>query len=911
MKPGDSVRPSQQRWHVVVVDDNPDDRAEVRRLLLSGSERVYDFTEYETAAQFLGAVLVDERGLPDCVVLDYHLPDADALQVLEGLRGVGRGIVFPVVVVTGQDGDEIGRAVLRAGAQDFIGKSWMTPQSLTRALQNAKDRWALAREVRLGETRLRGLADAVPQPVWMLDAVGRAVHVNRRWLECFGPLPNEQDDVWLQLLHPDDVERVLSKREAASVRGEPYQFEARLRRLDGAYRWCQVNAAPTHDVSGAVSRWYGVSTDVHEVRENDARLRLALEASKTGIWTWDLSTDAVEWTDECYQIHGVDPGTFGGSGAAFFSLVHPDDRGAVEREVRSAIANRSLYRLDFRILQPDGASKWVQNLGRASYDEAGTPLRMLGTITDISDRKLAEAALALREHQLQMLADNTPDIIARFDPDLRHVFVNAAVEKATGIPPREFLGKTHQELRMPAELCQRWDDALRSVFATGRQCELEFDASRGSQSRTYLSRLVPETDASGNVAFVLGIVSDITERKLAENRLRASEERLERAQRVAQTGTWDWNVVTGESTWTEQAWLLFGCEPFSAEVSFELWLSCIHSEDREKAAQRVQEAMARGSDYRDEFRIRHAGGRVSLLETVGEVVRDEAGKVVRLVGTVRDVTERRQAELALQRALDESRRAVNAREKLASLVSHDLKTPLNALHLGIGLLEREAGANVQTLARMKRQAGRMDRIIDELLDVAQLHAGTPLQLVLQDTELLGLLRTLIAEHQERCPKHAIVLSASAETIVVRWDVKRLERVVSNLLGNATKYSPSGGSVEVRVELTGAGGSECVALKVADQGIGIAPNEQATVFDWYARAENAKRTSIQGTGIGLAGVKDIVLQHGGSISVESSLGHGSVFTVTLPTRPRPAVQEARSSPRAAEEPERISATRQPS
>ncbi|HYQ26476.1 MAG TPA: ATP-binding protein, partial [Polyangiaceae bacterium] len=107
------------------------------------------------------------------------------------------------------------------------------------------------------------------------------------------------------------------------------------------------------------------------------------------------------------------------------------------------------------------------------------------------------------------------------------------------------------------------------------------------------------------------------------------------------------------------------------------------------------------------------------------------------------------------------------------------------------------------------------------------------------------------------------------------------------------------------------GSKCVTLKVADQGIGIAPHEQGTVFDWYSRAENAKRTSIQGTGIGLAGVKDIVLQHGGSISVESSLGHGSVFTVTLPTRPRPAVQEARSSPRAADELDRGPATRQPS
>jgi signal transduction histidine kinase len=440
---------------------------------------------------------------------------------------------------------------------------------------------------------------------------------------------------------------------------------------------------------------------------------------------------------------------------------------------------------------------------------------------------------------------------------------------------------------------------------------LEFELGDASSLRCYSSRLVPEAATGGKVAFVLCIVNDVTERRRAEDALRASEERLARGQRAAHTGTWDWNVVTGESTWTEEAWLLFGREPFSSEVTFDLWLACIHPDDQAGARRRVEAALAAGPSYRDEFRILHADGHVTLLETLGEVVRDAAGKAVRVVGTVRDITERRAAEMALQRAFDESRRAVNAREKLVSLVSHDLRTPLHALHLGIALLGRDEGSNSPTLARMRRQAERMERIIDELLDVAQLHAGTPLQLVRQETDLLALIRLLVAEHQERSPNHAITLSHPAEAVVGHWDARRLERVINNLLSNATKYSPRGGTIAVVVALASDTGAESVVLEVKDEGIGIAPSEQSTIFDWYARAENAKRTSIQGTGIGLAGVKDIVLQHGGSITVDSSLGRGSVFRVSLPTRPRATAPELRSSPRTTDENDRGSAARQPS
>ena len=147
-----------QVWRVLIIDDSPDDRAEVRRLLLRGSERRYMLAEAETGAAGVRAVL-DADDLPDCVVLDYDLPDMDAVEVLAALAGPDGLTACPVVVLTGTVGHEQTRALLRAGAQDCLGKGWMNPESLTHAVENAAERWIMARELRDQKTVLRASED--------------------------------------------------------------------------------------------------------------------------------------------------------------------------------------------------------------------------------------------------------------------------------------------------------------------------------------------------------------------------------------------------------------------------------------------------------------------------------------------------------------------------------------------------------------------------------------------------------------------------------------------------------------------------------------------------------------------------------------------------------------------------------
>ena len=181
----------------------------------------------------------------------------------------------------------------------------------------------------------------------------------------------------------------------------------------------------------------------------------------------------------------------------------------------------------------------------------------------------------------------------------------------------------------------------------------------------------------------------------------------------------------------------------------------------------------------------------------------------------------------------------------------------------------------------------MASMLDELLDVSQLRAGQRLELDCSEVDLVTLVRESARQFQSSSLNHRIEIEASIPSLVGRWDRIRIERVATNLLSNAVKFSPDGGLVRVTVEPdVQAAGEPSAILRVSDEGIGVAEKDRANVFDWYYRGRNARRAGIPGIGIGLAGVKDIVEQHGGTIDIESNVPRGSIFTVKIPLQPAP-------------------------
>ena len=255
------------------------------------------------------------------------------------------------------------------------------------------------------------------------------------------------------------------------------------------------------------------------------------------------------------------------------------------------------------------------------------------------------------------------------------------------------------------------------------------------------------------------------------------------------------------------------------------------------------------------------------------------------VALAQDLADRCALALDNARLHSQLQETVRTREMFLASLAHDLKTPLTASLAYAQLVRREAASAPQSAsarrlsswaAIIEANTARAAALLDELVDIARLEAGHSLDLDRRPTDLVALASRVAAEHQRSTKRHRITVEAQASDAVGEWDAVRLARVLDNLLGNAVKYSPEGGQIAVRVRVDGS----WAVLTVADHGLGIPIADWARIFERFQRGRNVEG-HVPGSGIGLAGVRHVVEQHGGSVGVESQEGVGSTFTVRLP------------------------------
>jgi PAS domain S-box-containing protein len=276
-----------------------------------------------------------------------------------------------------------------------------------------------------------------------------------------------------------------------------------------------------------------------------------------------------------------------------------------------------------------------------------------------------------------------------------------------------------------------------------------------------------------------------------------------------------------------------------------------------------------------EVMLRRKSGATFPAEGVGQAVELPTGTV--FVGAWRDVSERKALERLQQ-------------EFLAS-VSHDLKNPLAAALALTQLVRRRLrrGASLDpqdletTMERIEDSLGRTTSLLEELSDVARARLGQPLDLERAPADLVALARGSAQQHQLGTDRHHIRVRSEPDPVIGEWDAARVTRVLDNLISNALKYSPDGGEIEVAIRVEGSGPACQAVLEVRDSGVGIPAPDLPNIFRRYYRGSNVL-DRFGGTGIGLAGARQIVEQHGGTIHVASDEGRGSTFTVRLPCAP---------------------------
>lgn len=493
----------------------------------------------------------------------------------------------------------------------------------------------------------------------------------------------------------------------------------------------------------------------------------------------------------------------------------------------------------------------------------------------------ANSRLLDSEREYRFLVENLQEGIWLLGPDGVTQFVNPRMEEMLGYVSGEMIGKRIADFLRPEERAKA-EQLQGMAYGERRDVQCGLQRRDGSKVDVQMA-LSPACDDEGACRGVLAGVMDITERKLTEERLRRSEYSLAEAQRIAQLGSWEWNIDHDDLEWSAQTYRIFGLSPDSKRMTYERFLTFVHPEDRKKLADSVREGKKNGG-YEVEHRIMHADGQERYLVERGEVVANLNG-AMRMVGTVQDITERRHGEEMLRAAKEEAEAANEAKSKFLGNMSHELRTPLNGI-MGMNQLLRasELQPDQREMLELSLECSqRLLRIINDLLDLSSIETGT-VTLRKHRFSLRSTLAAILNVFSEKCCRRGVGFSWKLDESLpdeLLGDDDRIRQVLVNIVGNAVKFTQKG-SIRVHiVRLDGNGGKVWVGFNVSDTGIGIPGDKLEGIFDSFVLGEDYLTKRYGGSGLGLSISKSIVEQMGGSISVESIEGRGSHFCVQLP------------------------------
>jgi len=570
----------------------------------------------------------------------------------------------------------------------------------------------------------------------------------------------------------------------------------------------------------------------------------------------------------------------------------PDAERAMQ--ARESLRTAGNYRAESVHVRHDGREMHVECTVSRLTDALQRPLGTLSVIRNIGDRVEAQATLALatatlarRERQFATLVENSPDIFARVDRNLRYLYVSPVVERYSGLPAAAHIGRSRAEVGMPAGMQADWENAVLKVFATGTVGTFKFGyTGTGDQSWMFSARLIPEFAEDGTVESVLSIASNITEQELIDAALRESKARLEFTLAAAHVGEWEIDVASGESRHSDLHDRCFGYAQPVPGWNMEMLYAHVHPDDRERVRAQVAHAFATSTDLAFEARVTWPDGSEHWIDVHGSPyvsarASEREHPRLRFLGIIADITLRKHTEATL-------RDADLRKDEFLATLAHELRNPLAPIRNAVQIMQLSRDEAVHEDARkiIERQLKQMVHLVDDLLDVSRISQGK-VELRLEQVDVADAVLDAIETSRpliDAGRHHLTTKLAPPRALMVDADATRLTQIVANLLNNAAKYTPEGGHIQVLAERDG----DDAVITVRDSGIGLSQDMLPRVFDMFAQVDRSMERAQGGLGIGLALVKRLVEMHGGSVHATSDGPDlGCRFIVRVPLIRAPA------------------------
>ena len=761
------------------------------------------------------------------------------------------------------------------------------------------------------EEWLRRLITSLQDVVWTSAEDGRILSMSPNVEGILGYSAEEICETGVKLLikriHPLNRKRAVESFQALLARDQRFDEEFQIQRKDGHWIWLHARAVRTHHEDGVLCA-DGILSDVTSrkeaqaaLRESEDRFRIVADGCPAAIWMTDKEGE-VQFVNRAYHdFFGTT--TERGKASTQRSLILPEGEPEYVGAFRSAMKEHGPFRGEARIRRADDEWRWIASYAEPRFSSRGEYLGHVGLSSDITQSKEAEGALRSSEEKFRQLAESVREIFWMANASSTEtLYVSPAYEQIWGRSceslyqdPRSWMDAIHL------------DDRGRAAEAFMKQTKGEETVSEyriwtpDGQLKWIRSSAFPVRDGTGQLIRVAGIAEDITRRKQAELALEKASVAMEaeandrqfqhsliRAiQEVSLDGILVVNeqgvVVSHNSKFLDIWRLPDNLLDDAIGTADQPLLSAVvdRVKDPEEFLKRVRE-LYDDESANDYCEIELTDGRA--LERYSTRLLSESSGYLGRAWFFRDITARKQIEINLQNAKEKAEAANRAKSEFLANMSHEIRTPMNGVIGMTGLLlDTELNEEQRRYAEIVRGSGEsLLRLLNDILDLSKIEAKK-LELEALDFDLQGVLNDFAAAFIVRAREKGLELHCDAEATIptpLRGDPGRLRQILSNLLGNAIKFT-SVGEVGVEVRLVEETKNDVVLrFAVRDTGIGVPDDKIGMLFDKFTQADASTTRKYGGTGLGLAISKQLAEMMGGEIGVVSQEGKGSEFWFTV-------------------------------